>query len=61
MTFKSQSIAVVLVGLPAVAGMEWSYKIVSVHPSVLPALWCFLGIESFGFSEFWDGGRNCCA
>ena len=59
MTFKSQSTAVVLVGLPAVAGREWSYEIVSVHPSVLPSLWCFLGIGSLGFSEFWDGGRNC--
>ena len=58
MTSKSQSIAFVLVGLPAVARMELSYEIASVHPSVLPSLWCFLGIGSLGFSEFWGGSRN---
>ena len=51
LTFKRQSIAVVLPGPPGVAEMVlWN------SVSILP--FCFLGIRSLSFSEFWHGARN---
>ena len=55
MTFKNQSTTAVLIRpLP-----EGSYKIGSVHPSLLPSVLVLdLGIGSLDFSEFWHGTRN---